>query len=103
MNKIKSIVAIIISWLILFAIIIAWGVIFPQKDTLTLLATGYALMPFVSIIVFAVNMIIYRKTISRNKWFCIIMLLVLLIWAIIFFKAFFIVCDGAHWNVRWIR
>ncbi len=102
MKRVKSIVAIIVSWFIWLILVIAYGMIFPQSDDLTSLATGYALLPFVSIAVFAI-FIAYSKMLSSDKWFCIIIFLILLIWAIAFLKAFFVVYDGVNWNVMWLR
>lgn len=88
MNILKSMASIIIAWLILFFILIIYGVLNPQKDALTLLFTGYALMPFVAFAVFSINCLIHKKSL-KSKWVYIIIYLILVIWMIIWFCEFF--------------
>lgn len=102
MNNAKSIFLIVVSWLILIILTFVYSLIFQHADGMTLFVTCLALMPFVSIIAFIVSCIVYRKTIRKDIWFCLIVYLVLIAWAIYFLNIFFLVHDGEKLIFRWL-
>lgn len=102
MNNAKSIFLIVVSWFISFLLTVASSFIFSDKDTLSIYVTGLASMPFVAIFVFTIDCIVHRKTIRKDIWFCLIVYLVLIAWAIYFLNIFFLVHDGEKLIFRWL-